>query len=216
MTDVPGLVKAIAEYGVLIVIAGIFLFAAVRFINLFFEWLRARTNKSTIIKQDQEGLQIRNEINKDVYEHISEYLIEHDAIRVQVIEFSNTVMNIAHLPFKYMSCTYEVVDMPDRKEFGHHIDKLPTSLYTPFFTALHNQSPVQFDITDPECPMGGVMREFMQGTEETYALCAIVVSHDKAIGYVQATKEIPFDDDDVTEMASLADKIAGAIGKLNK
>ena len=101
---IPEMSKAITEFGIMIVICAIFLYTAVRLINVFMKSLDSRI----INKKHDELIDIRMSVNQKVQSLIDDYLESHDSDRVHVIEFTNSVMSVAYLPFKYMSCTYEV------------------------------------------------------------------------------------------------------------
>ena len=126
------ILKLIGDYGVMIIISGIFLYAAIKLINLAIEWA-----KKKLVKQDHEdNINTRVDVGTQIYKLIAHELRELELERIQVIEFSNSVVSVAYLPFRYMTCTYEVYDM-DRRPTGYQLDRISTSLFSPFFTELH-------------------------------------------------------------------------------
>ena len=217
MDEITILVKAIAEYGVLVIIAAIFLYAAIRVVNIFVEWLKSKVGKGVFVKHDQTGLNARTTSNKEIYAEIKKYVINHDVRRFQIMEFSNTVMSVAYLPFKYVTCTYETRDMGDRKELSGELLRTPTSLYSDFFAILHDGIPHIFDITDDtNYPMKESLRAELLACGETKAMCIMLESKDKHIGYTQVTSDVDFNDQDISDFIEVSKAIAASLSVMDK
>lgn len=122
--------KTISEFGIMIVICSIFLYTAVRLINIFIKNLETRLKD----KKHDELIDIRMSVNTKVQSLIDQFLEEHDSDRIHVVEFSNSVMSVAYLPFKYMSCTYEVYRI-GKSPTASKIDHISTSLFTAFLVS---------------------------------------------------------------------------------
>lgn len=198
------LVKMISEFGILIVIAAIFLYAAIRLINMGLNVLSEKLSRNKHDKLIDARLNLGNKIQA-LIEH---YLVISHASRVSVIEFSNTLMSVAYLPFRYMTCTYEVHDF-GKTAMGHKIDRISTSLFTPFFMKLQANPCCLFDINDKSTLVGGAMCDLMKEQGEHLALCiALTTPRGKAIGYIQATSDDKFDDKDIADIKVLGEQVS--------
>ena len=170
---------------------------------LFSMWAEKRTQDRHDKLVDQ-----RMELGKRIQALIETYLNQSNASRVSVIEFSNSVMSVAYLPFRYMTCTYEVHDL-GKVAMGHKIDRISTSLFIPFFTKLQEDPCCLFDINDKTTLVGGAMCDLMKEQGEHLALCmALTTGKGKAIGYIQATSDTKFDNKDVEGIKILGHQIS--------
>ena len=204
-----GWVELISEYGVMIIISAIFLYTAIKFINLGFDYFK----KSLGNKKHDKLLEIRQEVDETVFELLQEFMQSHNGNRVRLIEFTNSVTSVAHLPFKYMSCTYEVFDYGEQST-ARHIDKLSTSLFTPFLTELNKKNYIILDENDCKCC--GTIHDLMQTMEINKSMCTMLkVSKNKAIGYLAFNKQDGFSDEDISDIQVLASKLSGLLGILD-
>lgn len=211
MEELTTVLKFISDYGLSIVICGVFLYIILRVVNI---WLKNMENKLTS-KNDRKGhdslIELRSNIGEQVQTLINETLIHTESNRVHVIEFSNSVVSVAYLPFRYMSCTYEAYSL-GRQATGHKIDRISTSLFNEFFRKLQEDHHLAFDIRDKACLVGGAMCELMKQQKEYHALCAPMKSPSgKFIGFVYLTKDSEFSEDDESTIETLADKISALL-----
>lgn len=206
------IMQFIVDLGVLVVIAGIFLYTAIRIINIFLKHLE---NKFRYRNHDKL-LDIRSNVNQEIQSLITEYLADHDGDRVHVIEFSNSVTSVAYLPFKYMNCMYEVFKI-GKSSTAKNIDRLSTSLFTDFFSRMYKSEYVILDDTNPEECYGGAIYDLMHRGGERFALCAVIkTARGKSLGYVALKQNRPFDQCDIDDILILADKIAALLGIMDK
>lgn len=205
------ILKSIVDYGVLIVIGAIFLYTAVRLINI---WLKRFDKPSN--KEHDKLLDMRTTINTKVQAMINDFFESHSGNRVQVVEFSNSVTSIAYLPFKYMNCTYHVHKWgQDSSE--SYIDHLPTSLFTEFFARMYKEEYVILNKEDRDPALGGSIYDVLSRGSDKYALCAVIkTQRGKSIGYVAFKKDNEFSETDVADILVLADKLAALLGVLDK
>lgn len=203
--DITSIMKAIAEFGVLIVIAAIFLYVAIRLINLGFKHAESKIGA----KKHDDLLVVRTEVSREIQLLLDTFLEKHDGDRVHVIEFSNSVTSVAYLPFKYMTCTYEVYRL-GKAPTGHLIDHVSTSLFTTFFNSMQDQPYRLFDINDKTLPMGGAKYDLVQAQGTSQSLCCMMhTSKGKAIGYVTMKKaEHAFTEEDFEGIQTLANEIS--------
>ena len=204
--------KLVSEFGIMLVIVGIFLYVVIRWINI---WLSKYDKKSS--KDNHEKMiDLRSEIGTKIHLLISDYLEDSHGNRVQVIEFSNSVMSVAYLPFRYMTCTYEVCKF-GKESTGHKIDRISTSLFTQFFNVLQAQDYVEIDLQDRKTLVGGAMYDMMKSHGEHRALCAMMKTEKgKAIGYVYMTKESEFNHTDVDGIVALANRVSALLSVVDK
>ena len=208
-------VQFIVDYGVMVLISAIFLYIVIRVVNIFLKHLENRLDKSKEEKTEKDAheehdklINMRTEIGMKIQSIIEEYLVACGGSRVHVIEFSNSIVSVAYLPFRYMTCTYEVYRF-DKSATGHKIDRMSTSLFTPFFAELHNKPYCIFDINDKKTLVGGAMCDLMRAQNEHQALCVSMKSHKgKALGYVEMMKEEKFTEEDIKGIQDISAQIS--------
>jgi hypothetical protein len=204
--------KAIVDYGVTIVLAGMFLYLIFRIINMGLKHIDSRWGN----KQHDKLLDMRSEIGEEVQQLLEQFVTEHKGERAQVIEFSNTVMSVAYLPFKYMTCTYEVCSFGVVSQ-GHRIDHMSTSLFTHFFKNLRENDYCIFDIENHDLLVGGAMYDLMNSMEQKKLLCCMLTTHSgKAIGYISFQKDSGYDISDIQDIQRLSKEITALLGVMDK
>lgn len=202
--SIQSIVQYIAEFGIMVIICAIFLYVVIRIINLIFKHIENRVGS----KNHDKLLSMRSDISTQIQSLLDGFLERHDGDRIQVIEFSNSVVSVAYLPFKYMTCTYEVYKL-GKSASGHKIDHISTSLFTTFFLSMQDVPYRIFDISDSTVPMGGAMHDIMKEQEATKSLCAMMhTPKGKSIGYITLKKESGFTSEDIDGIQSLADQIS--------
>ncbi len=212
MDEFGTIVRLIADVGALVVIAGLFLYIIFRVSNII---LRVWENKVRS-KDHDKLLDIRADIGIHIQTLLDNYLNDSSCDRIEVIEFSNSVMSVAYLPFKYMTCTYESYQFGQRA-MGHMIDRISTSLFTQFFLTLQDKPYCIFDTSDTSIPMGGAMHDILEQQGATKSLCVMLkTSKGKSIGYVTAKKSTMFDDADIENIQSVADQISALLSVADK
>lgn len=210
--DITTVIKAISEFGILIIIAAIFLYVIIRVINIFLKSLESKVMGS---KHDK-ALDVRTRVNEKVNYLIEDFLEESGGDRIQVVEFSNSVTSVAYLPFKYMNCTYEVYSM-DKTATARNIDKLTTSLFTTFLTHLYRETFCIVDTTKPDRSLGGSIYDLLSATGESRSLCAILkTASGKCIGFVMLRRDSEFTEGDIHDIQVLADKLSALLGIMDK
>lgn len=204
------IIKLIGDYGVMIIISGIFLYAAIKLINLFIEWCKRKLVKET----HEETINKRVNVGEQIHKLIAQQLRQLELERIQVIEFSNSVVSVAYLPFRYMTCTYEVYDL-DRNPTGYKLDRISTSLFAPFFTKLQENPIYLFENTTDVDPTAKSLCMLMDA--DRYVGCiALRTAKGKMIGYIQATQGIPFTEEAQLELRLLGAQVAELLGVMDK
>lgn len=212
MVEFMEVIKLLSEFGIMLVIVGIFLYVVIRIINIQLN----KWESSVKGKKHDELVNIRADIGTNIQFLIDEFLVESKGNRVQVIEFSNSVTSVAYLPFRYMTCTYEVYKL-GKTGTGHKIDRISTSLFTKFFETLQNNDYCVFNIDEDPTIVGGAMCELMQSQHEHQALCALLKSpKGKSIGYVELTKDDKFTKSDKDNIEELAHKLSTLLSVADK
>lgn len=217
------LISSIADVGVLVCIAALFLYTCFRETKNYFD------KKDRAIKPTKEALvpakpareahdaamEVRNNVSIKVQEVLEHYQQKFNCDRLQVIEFGNSQLTLGYLPFKYMTCTYEVCKFGVLGT-GNRIDKLSASLFTPFLQKLHEENYVILDIAEENRIINGVMHDCMIAFNEPRSInAAIITSAGKFIGYVTAKNMESYSQDDIDNIVSLADNLAALLGVLD-
>lgn len=201
---IESLAQYIADFGIMLVVCAIFLYIVVRLVNLLFKYIETKLGS----KNHDKLLSMRSDISTQIQTLLDEFLEQHDGDRIQVIEFSNSVVSVAYLPFKYMTCTYEVYRL-GKAASGHRIDHISTSLFTTFFLSMQDVDYRIFDIDDKTVPMGGAMYDMMKEQDASKSLCTMLhTPKGKSIGYITMKKETDFTNADIDGIQSLADQIS--------
>lgn len=203
------IMKLIGDYGVMIIISGIFLYAAIKLINLGIEWAKKKLTKH----DHEDNIDTRVDVGTQIHKLIAHQLRTLDLERIQVIEFSNSVVSVAYLPFRYMTCTYEVYDL-DRQPTGYQLDRISTSLFSPFFTELHENPIYLVEVNEDLEPSAKSLFSLMD--VDRYVACvALKTVKGKMIGYLQATQGLPFKDDAQLELKMLGSQISELLGVMD-
>lgn len=203
---------SIAELGVLVVIAGIFLYTAIRFINMGFEML----SKKMSMKKHDDLLEIRQQVSLEIQTLLDDFLEDRKGTRLMVMEFSNSVTSVAYLPFKYMTCTYEVYKL-GKPAKAHKVDRLSTSLFTRFFNAMLDKPFIVFNDEPKPHELGGSILDIMKELEEHHFICSMLTSmKGKHIGFICMNKDVNFDEEDIAGIQSLASQVSALLGVADK
>ena len=202
------IVKTVGDVGIMVVISAVVIYALIKGINVFFDWIGAKTGK---YKHD-ELLEIRNRVDAVIQDDIHSYLETHDTHRVQVIEFSNSVSSVTYLPFKYANCTYEAFDI-DRDGKAYNIDKIATSLFTPFLRQLYNSAYVELNDTDVDIKTyGGAVYDILRRCKEHRCIYVMIKSNShKSVGYVCAYKDSEFTEKDIMDLEAMAIRLSAQL-----
>ena len=203
--------KSITDFGITVVIAGLFLYIVFRLVNLWIKYLDGKISN----KKHDKLLDLRSEIGEEVQDLLEDFVTQHNGDRVQVIEFSNTVMSIAYLPFKYMTCTYEVCSFGTPSK-GQIIDHMSTSLFTHFFKALRENPHCVVDVNSKDVMIGGAMYDLMKSLGQDTLLCTMLTtSTGKAIGYISFQKPSKYTNKDISDFEKLSKQVTTLLGVMD-
>ena len=201
------MMQAVSDNGITVVLAVIFIWVIIKFINFGF----AKLDKHAGNKKHDNLIKLRTEIGEEIQILLDDFLKKSKGNSIQVIEFSNSVTSVAYLPFRYMTCTYESCKFGVSSN-GSKIDRMSTSLFTPFFSELQKVPYCEFDVRKKEHMMGGAMYDLMQTIGETKSLCAMLTTvRGKAIGYVSFQKTAEFTQEDIKNIQSLAKQLSALL-----
>jgi len=87
------------------------------------------------------------DIRKEIKIEIEKLLVETDANRISIVEFSNTDVSINGLPFNYASMTYEATDN-NTKDLIPSFQKIPISPYADMLLSLEGTREQYLCFTD--------------------------------------------------------------------
>lgn len=211
-TGIPHVIQLLSDYGASIVIVGVFLYTVIRLINMGLGYL----DKTLGNRKHDKDLNLRQQVGVEVSEVLHKLRADCDADRVQVIEFSNSVMSVAFLPFRYMTCTYEVYRF-GKTGLGHRIDHISTSLFATFFESMERSEVTAFSLDTKEPMMGGAMYDIMKEDGNKRALCCKMMSDkDKFIGYICVLKDEPFTSNDSEALQFASTRVTSLLSILDK
>lgn len=209
---VSEIVDSIAEVGVLVVIAALFLYIAIRLANMGLNWLQNRIGS----KKHDQLLDLRQQVSLEIQDLLDDFLEDHEGSRVMVMEFSNSVTSVAYLPFKYLTCTYEVYEL-GRPAKAHKFDRMSTSLFTKFFNAMMDSPYIIFNDEPKPQDLGGSILDVIREIEEHHFMCSMLTSlKGKHIGFICMTKDVEFEEDDVDGIQALSSQISALLGVADK
>lgn len=214
MDQITSIVRLIGDYGMMVIVCGIFLYLILKFANLGINYAQSRLNKKKETEFHESRMSLREGVNTQITELLNSYFQIIGGNRIQVMEFSNSVTSVAYLPFKYMTCTYETtkIGVPSTAK---NISKLPTSLYTTFLRNLYDNLHCIVDLDDPNAiTYSGAFYSLMQENGDRCILCAIIKdAKGKALGYVSLQDSANnFTEHDIEKMDELAMKLSSLLG----
>lgn len=205
------IIKAVGEYGLSLILSAIVIYVIIKLLRIWFDKLAESSKR----KAHDNALALRSEVDEQVYELLNDFIQEHHGLRLHVIEFTNSVTSVAYLPFKYMSCTYEVVSYGTKPE-ARCIDKLSTSLFSPFLSKLGRSSYLILDGENVQ-QSSGVMHDLYTQIGGRYMLSVMLKSNkDKCIGYVAFYKDKEVETKDVQDLISVSSKLSALLSVLDK
>lgn len=204
------IIDYIGEHGLAFVLSGVFIYIIIRCVNLLFTRLSTHVTN----KQHDKLLEMRTEIDTEVYSIIREFITAHSGTRVQVIEFTNSVTSVAYLPFRYMTCTYEIVSYGSKPE-AKRIDKLSTSLFSPLLSKLSKEGMILLD-EEIAYELSGAVHDIFEGMGSKYELMHILKTQkNKSIGFVVLCKEDDVTHQDTSDIKTLASQLSALLGVLD-
>lgn len=211
MSEYIEIIEYIGEHGLAFAISGVFIYIVVRIANIMLSSFSEKRKN----KRHDYLIQVRAKIDNQIHEKIREFLTEHNGTRVQVVEFSNSDLSVAYLPFRYMSCTYEVVGFGHKPE-ARTIRKLSTSLFAPFLNRLGIERVIRLD-EDTVVNMSGAVHDIFTQIGSNYHLCSILTtSKNKRIGYVVLCKDTEITDEDEEDINVLAGELSSLLSIVDK
>ena len=181
-----------------------------RLMDLLFHLFRNSMDKS---------IKIKGIVNRDEADDVISGLLDGamgttlmEGERVQVIEFTNTVKNVALVPFLFMTCTYESFSL-GKRSMAHIIDNKPTSLCGMYIRKLQLQTLAVIDLDNRDMSLGGIYDLLEQrGATKNLALAIRSPLSKKMIGYISYDTN---DAGDFSDAAiTLLRNLSGQIGTL--
>lgn len=215
--EVTDIAQSIADKGVTLILAAIFVYASIRFIDILIQYVKRRLDEKFVSHDKYKKLEARNAASDQIQKMIQDTLNMSKYQRIQVIEFSNSVKSIANLPFKYMSCTYEVVPLGS-KAAGHKIDRVSTSLFTAFFSKMAKEEYVVIDKkAEVDSHFVSALSDLMDEDISNGCMFDMMLTlKGKAIGYIMITKGSEVTAEDIQNIQLLSNKISALLSVLDK
>lgn len=205
--EIEKILRFFSDYGIAIVITAIFLTIIIRAVNLAFKYFEKKLG----FKQHDKQLEVRNEVNKKIQQLINDFLERTKGDRTQVIEFSNTVSSVAYLPFRYMTCTYETYRY-DLSPAARFIDKLPTSLFTPFFEKLQGMRSCEFVVNEKTLATNEIIYDLLaKYGGEKFLITLMKSIRGKPVGILIFEKQEGFDEADREGLLCLSKQLTSLL-----
>ena len=216
--NIEDILNLIEKHGLPLIITGIFLYFIIRLLDWLLSLLKSAISSLKDKKNvsHDEALDIREKVGVEINDLLQSLITDTKSNRVQVIEFSNSVQSVAFLPFRYMTCTYEVYKL-GMSGIGHRIDHISTSLFSDFFQSLERSSVCSYSLSTNAHGIGGAMYDIIGDDGSDRALCARIVSDKgKFIGYLVCMKNEPFTKQEADKIELSANNISCLLGVLDK
>lgn len=204
--------EQILNYGLSFVISCIFMYIIIKLVDIGLEFLKIKIHR---VKHDEE-LSARVVVDKKIQDLLNYTLQICHGDRLQVIEFTNTVMNVAYLPFRYMSCTYESFDYALRP-IALNIDHVSTSLFSKFFETLEGNDYFIFDMPAPTSEWGPLY-DLCSETRPYQLLCVkLLTTKNKPIGFLSLMViESEISDEQIKIIQKLGLEVSALLAVSNK
>lgn len=213
--SIENIIKNISEYGVMIIICGVFIYAVIRLLNIIFDKIATGKGGHHTSEHDRR-LEVRQSVGYKAQSLIDEFLEKYDLDRIHIIEFSNSIMSVAYLPFKYMSCTYEVYKIGSYST-ANKVDHISTSLFTKFFGILYEREELILDVERPDKSIEGATYDLIKTSGESKCLFHILKSSKgKILGYLCIRDKDEFSVEMIDDAEILANKVSALLGVLDQ
>jgi len=163
------------------VIAAVVIFVLVRIITLLESYVKKFFDKN----EHRKGIIQRERADNVIYHIISTTLTALGGERIQVFEFHNGTRTIAMIPWTYMSCSYEAVQLgaPPRADV---FQKILTTLYSSFLRKIAVNSMLALNVNNKDDTLSENTYELMNLRGATKSLYVKMVDPktQEIIGFV--------------------------------
>jgi hypothetical protein len=206
--------ELISEYGVPLVISGIFIFLALEIINFAMKYLHKKydINGEEARKEEAELLAKRAEVDLKIQYIIDKALNDTDGERISVMEFHNHQANMASLPCRFMSCTYETYRV-GLLPVAFLLNQISTSLYSIVVTNMQKSPYIILDTEKRDPDLARIGYELVEAKGVSKSLCVVMRSlRNTVLGYVSLGKNTEFTQNDITTMIQVGAHVASLLG----
>jgi hypothetical protein len=202
-----------SRFGLLVLVVMLAISVITKLIDLGVIFIKGLMDKRFRV----DGISRRDHVNNVLTDMLESVLVSTGGCRIQVVEFTNTVKNLASVPFVYMTVTYEAFVL-GRSSASHTCQNELTSLYAPFLTELRSKRCVMANVADtsslsksvaPLLTRRGVSRSLYVGVMDSVGR--------KMLGYISVDGDegSVFGEAERSKMVALADKL-GVLLSLGK
>lgn len=178
--DISAIFSAISTYGLAIVISGLVLFFAIKFINVVYRAFEAKHG----VKTHDELATHRNKVSAIITNLLDRAALKIHADRVYVFEFHNGSLSMGGLPFLKMTNTYEAL-APGAKSELHKREGMPFQLFHTFVDAIYAEDWLCLDVDDREKKYQPLVYSILEERNVKITIrCKITDLQRRVIGYL--------------------------------
>ena len=187
--EIGEILIAISTYGLAIIISGLVLYFAYKFMNILFENFKNKheekhEEKPYDEKSHDERAAIRNQLGKTIKNILERVLHKTNSDRVYVFEFHNGNQSFGGLPFLKMTNTYEV-HKPRVKSEIHKRESMPFLLFQHFVDAIYEKEYVIMDVNKKTDEFTSAEYGVLEARDIQFTLRAKITDlNQKVIGYL--------------------------------
>jgi hypothetical protein len=218
------------DYGVSILINGVFLYAALQLINIGISMLKTKQQQSVAqtnmllatlpkVQLSQEPYSIERprteekqnkhiEVEGEIKTLMDRAMRDSGGDRVTIMEYNTpNPPSLAVLPYAFMSCTFEVY-REGKLPVCHIMQQISTTLFSKFIIKLQTEPYVILDLKDQDATSKAGF-ELVRAQEASQSLCSSLRDMEsKPIGYVSLKKDEAITDADIERIKELAKDIS--------
>lgn len=180
MMSMEEVIKLISTYGLAIVISGLVLYFAVKFVNILIDEQREKRGVAT----HDERTKQRNSVGAEIQSLLERLVLRCNADRAYVFEFHNGNLSLGGLPFLKMTNTYEALAPGIRSEL-HKRDSMPFQLFQTFVDAIYTREHLIMDTEQRTEEYSALVYEILEERNIKFTIRRRITDlNGKVIGYV--------------------------------
>ena len=182
--EIGEILIAISTYGLAIIISGLVLYFAYKFMNILFENFKNKHEEKPDEKTHDELVVERNQVGKTIRALLERTLHKTHSDRVYVFEFHNGNQSFGGLPFLKMTNTYERHDQRVKPEI-HKREGMPFLLFQNFVDAIYAKEYIVMDVNAKTDEFTSAEYGVLEARDIQFTLRTKIVDlNRKVIGYL--------------------------------
>ncbi|MDR1642529.1 MAG: hypothetical protein LBT59_22810 [Clostridiales bacterium] len=225
--EINDMLTQFKDLGVSLVINGVFLYAALQFINIGINMLKAKQkvalealthnnansktpqpdpNKTPASAEEASSPPVRRDA--EIRTLMDRIMRDCGGDRVTIMEFNTpNAPNLSLLPFQFMSCTYDIF-REKKLPVSHIMQNISTSLFSKFLVNLQT-APYVILNTEDQAANSQSGYDLVRAQDEKMSLCVSIRDKDsKPIGYTALKKDTQFTESDIDRFTKYAKEVS--------